>query len=155
MTSHQPRPFVMAHTSNEWSSGICDFCQNVPECCFAFWCFPCFACATSRKHGECLCLPLLDGFGCIPPITMAMRVSMRSRYGIQLLCENYCKMCLITKACCISIFWFPFMACTTAKRYGECFCLPLIDEFGLMRVSMRHRYGIEGGLTLSDISLLA
>uniref|UniRef100_A0A8C1N917 Uncharacterized protein n=1 Tax=Cyprinus carpio TaxID=7962 RepID=A0A8C1N917_CYPCA len=38
---------------------------------------------------------------------------------------------------CISIFWFPFMACTTAKRYGECFCLPLIDEFGLMRVSMR------------------
>uniref|UniRef100_A0A673LTQ5 Uncharacterized protein n=1 Tax=Sinocyclocheilus rhinocerous TaxID=307959 RepID=A0A673LTQ5_9TELE len=45
--------------------------------------------------------------------------------------------------CCISIFCFPCVACTTAKRYGECFCLPLIDEFGLMRVSMRHRYGIE------------
>uniref|UniRef100_A0A8C1XB49 Cornifelin n=1 Tax=Cyprinus carpio TaxID=7962 RepID=A0A8C1XB49_CYPCA len=40
---------------------------------------------------------------------------------------------------CISIFCFPFVACTTAKGYGKCFCLPLIDEFGLMRVSMRHR----------------
>uniref|UniRef100_A0A8C2FYC6 Cornifelin n=1 Tax=Cyprinus carpio TaxID=7962 RepID=A0A8C2FYC6_CYPCA len=38
---------------------------------------------------------------------------------------------------CISIFCFPFVACTTAKGYGKCFCLPLIDEFGLMRVSMR------------------
>uniref|UniRef100_A0A8C1XPF6 Plac8 onzin related protein 5 n=1 Tax=Cyprinus carpio TaxID=7962 RepID=A0A8C1XPF6_CYPCA len=63
---------------------------SIESCCFAFWCFPCFACATSRKHGECLCLPLLDGFGCIPPITMAMRVSMRSRYGIQGTIFNDC-----------------------------------------------------------------
>uniref|UniRef100_A0A671M9Q0 Uncharacterized protein n=1 Tax=Sinocyclocheilus anshuiensis TaxID=1608454 RepID=A0A671M9Q0_9TELE len=53
---------------------------------------------------------------------------------------------LIASIGCISIFCFPCVACTTAKRYGECFCLPLIDEFGLMRVSMRHRYGIEGSL---------
>uniref|UniRef100_A0A672LIT1 Cornifelin homolog A-like n=1 Tax=Sinocyclocheilus grahami TaxID=75366 RepID=A0A672LIT1_SINGR len=96
MTSHQPRPFVMAHTSNQWSSGICDCCQDVPECCFSFWCFPCFACATARKHGECLCLPLLDGFGCIPPITMAMRVSVRTRYGIQ---GTICKDCVYSTFC--------------------------------------------------------
>lgn len=50
--------------------------------CFAFWCCPCFACVTSKKYGQCLCLPLLD-IGCIPPITLAMRVSMRERYGIK------------------------------------------------------------------------
>uniref|UniRef100_A0A673IM85 Plac8 onzin related protein 1 n=1 Tax=Sinocyclocheilus rhinocerous TaxID=307959 RepID=A0A673IM85_9TELE len=50
------------------------------------------------------------------------------------------------KICCISFFCFPCFACNTAKRYGECFCLPLIDQFGLMRVSMRHRYSIEGSI---------
>uniref|UniRef100_A0A671SSN6 PLAC8 protein n=1 Tax=Sinocyclocheilus anshuiensis TaxID=1608454 RepID=A0A671SSN6_9TELE len=51
-----------------------------------------------------------------------------------------------TFGCCISFFCFPCFACNTAKRYGECFCLPLIDQFGLMRVSMRHRYSIEGSI---------
>lgn len=51
--------------------------------CFAFWCFPCFACKTAREAGECLCLPLLDSFGIIPPITTALRVSIRQRYGIE------------------------------------------------------------------------
>lgn len=50
--------------------------------CFSVWCFPCFACITARDHGECLCLPLLDSCGCIPPITLSMRVSTRRRYGI-------------------------------------------------------------------------
>lgn len=51
--------------------------------CFAFWCCPCFACRTTKRYGQCLCLPLLDIFGCIPPITTSMRVSMRQRYGIK------------------------------------------------------------------------
>lgn len=51
--------------------------------CFAFWCFPCFACKTAHEAGECLCLPLLDSFGAIPPITTALRVSVRQRYGIE------------------------------------------------------------------------
>ncbi|KAK2913580.1 hypothetical protein Q8A67_001979 [Cirrhinus molitorella] len=67
-------------------------------CCFAFWCFPCFACATARKHGECLCLPLLDGFGFIPPITTAMRVSVRNRYGIQ---DTICNDCLYSTFCVV------------------------------------------------------
>uniref|UniRef100_A0A3P9L7Y2 Cornifelin homolog A n=1 Tax=Oryzias latipes TaxID=8090 RepID=A0A3P9L7Y2_ORYLA len=79
----QPRPYITTSTSNEWSSGICDCFDDLRSCCFAFWCFPCFACITSKKAGECLCLPLLDGFGCIPPITTAMRVSIRKQYGIE------------------------------------------------------------------------
>ncbi|XP_039514318.1 plac8 onzin related protein 5 isoform X2 [Pimephales promelas] len=97
MTSQQPKAFVMSHTSNQWSSGICDCTEDIPECCFSFWCFPCFACMTARKHGECLCLPLLDGFGgCVPPITLAMRVSVRTRYGIQ---DSICKDCVYSTFC--------------------------------------------------------
>ncbi|KAJ8246852.1 hypothetical protein GJAV_G00256090 [Gymnothorax javanicus] len=82
MVIQQPKPFVVATSSNQWSSGICDCGKDCPECCFAFWCFPCFACKTANDYGECLCLPMLDSFGIIPPITLAMRVSMRQRYGI-------------------------------------------------------------------------
>ncbi|XP_067308129.1 plac8 onzin related protein 5 [Pseudorasbora parva] len=98
MTTQQPRAFVMAHNSGQWSSEICDCGQDIPECCFAFWCFPCFACSTSRKHGQCLCLPMLDGFGAIPPITLAMRVSVRNRYGIQ---GTICNDCVYSTFCSI------------------------------------------------------
>ncbi|XP_028284686.1 cornifelin homolog A-like [Parambassis ranga] len=96
VVSQSPRPFIMTTTSNEWSSGICDCCQDLPQCCFAFWCFPCFACMTARKAGECLCLPLLESFGCIPPITLALRVSIRQRYGIE---GSICKDCVYTYFC--------------------------------------------------------
>ncbi|NP_001314982.1 plac8 onzin related protein 5 [Danio rerio] len=96
MTTQQPGQFMIAQTNDQWSSGICDCCDNVPECCFSFWCFPCFACSTARKHGECLCLPLLDGFGFIPAITLAMRVSVRSRYGIK---GSICKDCAYSTFC--------------------------------------------------------
>lgn len=69
---------------------MCVFCYGRFLCflllipgCFAFWCFPCFACVTAKKYGECLCLPLLDYFGFIPAISLSMRVSMRQRYGIR------------------------------------------------------------------------
>ncbi|XP_004079697.1 cornifelin homolog A [Oryzias latipes] len=92
----QPRPYITTSTSNEWSSGICDCFDDLRSCCFAFWCFPCFACITSKKAGECLCLPLLDGFGCIPPITTAMRVSIRKQYGIE---GTICRDCVFSFFC--------------------------------------------------------
>uniref|UniRef100_A0A7N8WNM9 Plac8 onzin related protein 2 n=1 Tax=Mastacembelus armatus TaxID=205130 RepID=A0A7N8WNM9_9TELE len=92
----QPQPMMVARDSDEWGSGICDCCQDVPECCFAFWCCPCFACVTTKKYGECLCLPLLDIYGVIPPITMSMRVSMRQRYGIK---GTMCKDCVCATFC--------------------------------------------------------
>ncbi len=65
-------------TSLLWSINVTFFSG-----CFAFWCLPCFTCKTAHKAGECLCLPLLDAFGLIPPMTTALRVSIRQRYGIE------------------------------------------------------------------------
>ncbi|XP_029029586.1 cornifelin-like [Betta splendens] len=99
MVVTQPQPAMISRESQEWSSGICDCTQDVPECCFAFWCLPCFTCITAKKYGECLCLPLLDyiGFGgCIPAVTMSMRASMRQRYGIQ---GTMCKDCAFSTFC--------------------------------------------------------
>ncbi|XP_036403473.1 cornifelin homolog B-like [Megalops cyprinoides] len=96
MIVQQPQPFVVATDSNQWSSGICNCTEDMASCCFAFWCFPCFACKTSRDYGECLCLPLLDSFGLIPPITLSMRVSMRQRYGIL---GSICNDCLYSFFC--------------------------------------------------------
>ncbi|XP_034462352.1 cornifelin homolog B-like [Hippoglossus hippoglossus] len=96
MVVNQPQPVMDSQESDEWGSGICDCCQDVPECCFAFWCCPCFACITTRDYGQCLCLPLLDMFGVVPPVTMSMRVSMRQRYGIK---DTMCRDCLFATFC--------------------------------------------------------
>ncbi|CAJ1063255.1 cornifelin homolog B [Xyrichtys novacula] len=93
----QPQPTMVSQYANDWGSGICDCCDNVPECCFAFWCCPCFACKTSRDYGQPLCLPLLEIFGgCIPPITMSMRVHMRQRYDIK---GTFCNDCVYATFC--------------------------------------------------------
>uniref|UniRef100_A0A8C1HV39 Plac8 onzin related protein 3 n=3 Tax=Cyprinus carpio TaxID=7962 RepID=A0A8C1HV39_CYPCA len=91
----QPKPLVLAPGSDQWSTGMCE-CDNLNDCCFAFWCCPCFACITARDHGECLCLPLLDSFGLFPPITMAMRVSVRRTYGIE---DSICNDCVLSFCC--------------------------------------------------------
>ncbi|XP_047235871.1 cornifelin homolog [Girardinichthys multiradiatus] len=84
MVVEQPQLAQVVQNSQEWGTGIFDCLDDLRSCCFAYWCFPCFACMTSRDFGEPLCLPLLDVFGgLIPPITLAIRVSMRHRYGIQ------------------------------------------------------------------------
>ncbi|XP_041657521.1 cornifelin homolog B-like [Cheilinus undulatus] len=98
----QPQYQMDSRESDQWGSGICDCCDDVPECCFAFWCCPCFACRTSREYGQPLCLPLLEIFGgAIRPITMSMRVSMRERYGIK---DTMCKDCLFATFC-VSCSW--------------------------------------------------
>ncbi|XP_061817610.1 cornifelin homolog B [Nerophis lumbriciformis] len=102
MVVTQPGPIMVHQESSEWGSGICDCCHDVPMCCFAFWCFPCFTCIKARNYGECLCLPLVDFFlrGCVPAITMSMRVSMRQRYGIRgtmfddCVCATFCQPCV-------------------------------------------------------------
>ncbi|CAB1345302.1 unnamed protein product [Coregonus sp. 'balchen'] len=93
--SQPPQPqtpaFIAVH-SNQWSTGICGCFDDLQVCCFAYWCFPCFACTTTSEFGECFCLPLLDILWsstqlvgvptCIPPVSMSMRVAVRNRYGI-------------------------------------------------------------------------
>uniref|UniRef100_A0AAY4BNB9 Uncharacterized protein n=1 Tax=Denticeps clupeoides TaxID=299321 RepID=A0AAY4BNB9_9TELE len=93
----QPQTFVV-QTSNQWSTGICDCCEDLSscECCFGFWCFWCFACKTAKELGECLCLPL-------------MRATMRQRYGIQVpgtICND----------CIYSVFCGPCVWCQMSRE---------------------------------------
>nr|XP_046267685.1 cornifelin homolog B-like [Scatophagus argus] len=96
MVIRQPQPVMVVQDSDEWGTGICQCLEDVPECCFAFWCLPCFACITTKKYGQCLCLPLLDMISGIPPVAMSMRVSMRQRYGIR---GTMCTDCLYSTYC--------------------------------------------------------
>ncbi|XP_066578922.1 cornifelin homolog B [Amia ocellicauda] len=97
----QPQPLMYEMESTEWSTGICDCCEDIESCCLAFWCGPCFACKTVHEYGECLCLPLLDMFGFIPPIALTMRVVTRQRYGIK---DTICHDCLYA-CCCYACSW--------------------------------------------------
>uniref|UniRef100_A0A673X8J9 Uncharacterized protein n=1 Tax=Salmo trutta TaxID=8032 RepID=A0A673X8J9_SALTR len=67
--------------SDQRSSGICDCTDDMADCCVGCWCCPFPSCKHARQCRQCLCLPLLDIFGIIPPITMSMRVCMRQLYG--------------------------------------------------------------------------
>uniref|UniRef100_A0A672S1M6 Cornifelin homolog B-like n=1 Tax=Sinocyclocheilus grahami TaxID=75366 RepID=A0A672S1M6_SINGR len=92
---------IISHYVHFWSSG-----------CFAYWCFPCFTCATTGNFGESTCLPLLDIFGpalmaafgiglCVPPVGLAMRVAVRYKYHIGgSICEDIMMTC-----CCIWCSW--------------------------------------------------
>ncbi|XP_041925741.1 cornifelin homolog B-like [Alosa pseudoharengus] len=94
MVVQQPKPVVMSAGADQWTTSICE-CDNVNDCCFSFFCPMCFACITAQDHGECMCIPLLDGYGLIPPITLSMRVSMRRQFGIN---DTICNDCIY--ACC-------------------------------------------------------
>ncbi|XP_047235583.1 cornifelin homolog B-like [Girardinichthys multiradiatus] len=101
MVIHQPRPMMEIQNSHDWGSGICDCCEDIKTCCFAFWCCPCFACMTSKDFGEPLCLPLLECFrSCISPVTLSMRSTMRERYKIEgsiakdCVCATFCAACV-------------------------------------------------------------
>lgn len=50
--------------------------------CLALCCLPVFTCKVTSDAGACPCLPLLDCIGCVPPASLAMRASVRKRYGI-------------------------------------------------------------------------
>ncbi|XP_030635120.1 placenta-specific gene 8 protein-like [Chanos chanos] len=82
-----PTVSTLAVQSNQWHTGICDCFDDCDVCCFAFWCFPFFACRTASDFGECFCLPLVDNTLCygvsLPPISLAMRAAVRNRYGIE------------------------------------------------------------------------
>ncbi|XP_048033882.1 placenta-specific gene 8 protein-like [Megalobrama amblycephala] len=105
------QPFIKTQSS-AWTSGICDCCQDLNSCCYAYWCFPCFTCSTTGEFGESTCLPLLDIFGpcllasfgiatCVPPVTLGMRVAVRYKYDIGgSLCED-----IMVSCCCIWCSW--------------------------------------------------
>ncbi|KAL2079054.1 hypothetical protein ACEWY4_024798 [Coilia grayii] len=93
----QPAGFDTRSYSRQWSTGICQCLEDLPSCCFSFWCFWCFTCKTSQDFGEGLCLPLVDIClgGLVKPVTLSMRAVMRKRYGIE---DTICNDCIY--ACC-------------------------------------------------------
>eukprot|EP00727_Mastigamoeba_balamuthi_P003533 m51a1_g13177 hypothetical protein (100) ;mRNA; f:99147-99628 len=87
--------------SSEWSSGLCS-CENLGNCCYAYWCYPC-ANASARTNYDssnwllnCCCLT--------PPIT---RNIIREGYGIEGNCVG--DVCLT--------MWCPL--CVTAQLLNE------------------------------------
>jgi len=58
---------------------------SVAAGCFALCCLPVFTCKVTSAAGACPCLPLLDCISCVPPASLAMRASVRERYGIQVM----------------------------------------------------------------------
>ncbi|XP_050969969.1 cornifelin homolog [Labeo rohita] len=74
---------VVAVSSNQWSTGICGCFDECDVCCFATWLPCCFICSTASDFGEFCCLPLIDFFSCTPPVSLALRTTVRNRYGIQ------------------------------------------------------------------------
>ncbi|KAK1800720.1 hypothetical protein P4O66_005911, partial [Electrophorus voltai] len=80
--------------TTEWSSGLCQCCEDMDSCCYAYWCCPCFACSTTSEFREAMCLPLIDILGpglleasgmavCVPPVTLSMRAAVRNKYEIR------------------------------------------------------------------------
>ncbi|MCJ8742183.1 hypothetical protein PDJAM_G00079240 [Pangasius djambal] len=107
----QQQPMAVPRVT-AWTSGLFHCCQDMNSCLWAFCCFPCFMCRTSRKFGESLCLPLVDLLGpaiaastgmgvCVPPVTLSMRVALRYKYEIPgSLCEDILISCF-----CICCSW--------------------------------------------------
>uniref|UniRef100_A0A3B4DT33 Plac8 onzin related protein 2 n=1 Tax=Pygocentrus nattereri TaxID=42514 RepID=A0A3B4DT33_PYGNA len=78
-------------------------CVCISTGCLGFWCPYCLMCNTSERFGECFCLPLVETcFGAlVPPLTFAMRSSMRERYRIQgTMCDDCC-----VSTCCSLCVW--------------------------------------------------
>lgn len=63
-------------------------CVCVYSGCFALCCLPVFTCKVTSAVGACPCLPLLDCIGCVSPASLAMRASVRERFGIQVVHDN-------------------------------------------------------------------
>jgi Cys-rich protein (TIGR01571 family) len=63
----------------QWSSPLCNCCDNMSSCCCAFWCYPCFQCGLAKRMGECVCGPFFLGTA----FQSSMRTRLRAEYGIQ------------------------------------------------------------------------
>uniref|UniRef100_A0A8C9ZLW9 Uncharacterized protein n=1 Tax=Sander lucioperca TaxID=283035 RepID=A0A8C9ZLW9_SANLU len=70
---------------------VCVF--SCVEGCFAFWCCPCFACRTTKQFGQCLCLPLLDVFGCILVVSTCL-LCVQGSLCSDCLCSTFCVPCV-------------------------------------------------------------
>ncbi|XP_035005594.2 cornifelin homolog B-like [Hippoglossus stenolepis] len=97
----QVQPESRDHEAGQWSTGLCECHKDIGDCCFALCCLPVFTCKVTSAVGACPCLPLLDCIGCVPPAALAMRASVRERYGIQGSVWSDC----LYGCCCYPLSW--------------------------------------------------
>ncbi|XP_021909970.1 protein PLANT CADMIUM RESISTANCE 2-like [Carica papaya] len=99
-------------TQQEWSTGFCDCCSDVPNCCLTCWC-PCvtfgrIAEIVDRGSTSCgasgalyVILSALTGCGCL--YSYCYRTKMREQYNIEgndcqdCLAHFFCELCALTQ----------------------------------------------------------
>jgi Cys-rich protein (TIGR01571 family) len=74
-----------------WQVGFCDCCDNLKQCCYAYWCWPCFLCSLAGKIDES-CLSCC----CLPGSLMMYRMKVRTAFRIQ---GDSCWDCLAVQCC--------------------------------------------------------
>ncbi|NP_001314834.1 plac8 onzin related protein 6 [Danio rerio] len=118
---------------NQWSSGVCDCCEDMSICCCGFWCAYCLMCKTSEDFGECLCLPLLEICfgGMLHPITLAMRSSMRERYHIRGSIQDDC--CAAT--CCPVCVWCQMARELKVRQHSLVVINPAVSQVHAVNVA--------------------
>ncbi|KAL4006438.1 PLAC8-like protein 1 isoform X3 [Oreochromis niloticus] len=97
----QVQPQSTVQEEGQWSTGLCECYKDMGDCCFALCCLPVFTCKVTSAVGACPCLPLLDCIGCVPPASLAMRASVRQRYGIKGSVWSDC----LYGCCCYPLSW--------------------------------------------------
>ncbi|CAG5118311.1 unnamed protein product [Candidula unifasciata] len=75
----------------DWSTGLCNCCDDVGICLCGLFCSCCLAMQVSSDMDETMCLPW-----CVPYYLMALRVKMRAQERIQ---GSICNDCLVQTYC--------------------------------------------------------
>ncbi|XP_028419499.1 placenta-specific gene 8 protein [Perca flavescens] len=88
----QVQPESRVQEAGQWSTGLCECHKDVGDL---------FTCKVTSAVGACPCLPLLDCIGCVPPASLAMRASVRQRYGIRGSVWSDC----LYGCCCYPLSW--------------------------------------------------
>ncbi|CAH2319061.1 Hypothetical predicted protein [Pelobates cultripes] len=98
----QPQSTHGYTAGSQWSSNVCDCCDDIGIC-LCGTCFPCcLASKVASDFGECCCLPCLSG------TVLALRTGIRERYRIPVFIlsmfhpfcdvkmhQFYCNLCII------------------------------------------------------------
>uniref|UniRef100_A0A8C4T184 Cornifelin n=2 Tax=Erpetoichthys calabaricus TaxID=27687 RepID=A0A8C4T184_ERPCA len=88
--------YTISSTTTDWSSDVCDCCQDCGIClCGTF--LPCLlACKVSQDFGESCCLP------CLPGSMIALRTGIRGKYNIEgsICCDWVVMSCLAPCGLC-------------------------------------------------------
>jgi len=93
-------PTVVSAGNRDWSSGMCDICDDCGICACVFFFGHCYTCYLSSKLGENCCAPVVAG-------TVPLRLKVRMMLGIR---GSICEDC-----CCL--FWCnPCITCQMARE---------------------------------------